>query len=97
LPLFDAVVISPGPGRPDVEEDFGICSQILSECKLPILGVCLGLQGLVTVNGGSVVSAKPPMHGRLSPVFHDGKELFKSIPSPINVVRYHSLIASPKG
>jgi para-aminobenzoate synthetase len=54
LPKFDAIIISPGPGRPDNPEDFGICGKILSECSIPILGVCLGLQGLVTVNGGSV-------------------------------------------
>lgn len=68
----------------------------MKECSLPILGVCLGHQGLVSGLGGKVVSAKPPMHGRLSEIFHNQKGIFKSIPSPFQAVRYHSLIASPE-
>ncbi|KAI8895148.1 ADC synthase [Globomyces pollinis-pini] len=94
LPHFDAIVISPGPGRPDVTQDFGICSDILLNVDLPIFGVCLGHQGLAAVLNGKVVRADPPMHGRLSDIFHDGKGLFKSIPSPFKAVRYHSLVVA---
>src|ERR1700729_3789311 len=87
----DAVVISPGPGRPEVPEDFGISSCGL-EAGVPVLGICLGLQGMCYAEGGRVDIAPEAYHGRTSMVTHDGSELFAGIPSPFRVVRYHSLV-----
>lgn len=90
----DNIVISPGPGRPDVPKDFGMCAQALREvADIPILGVCLGHEGLGIAHGATVSRAAEPMHGRLSPVFHDGEDaLFRGIPQGSRVVRYHSLV-----
>ncbi|ORZ39562.1 class I glutamine amidotransferase-like protein, partial [Catenaria anguillulae PL171] len=90
---IDAIVISPGPGSPDVPADFGICADVLKLApSIPILGVCLGHQGLGHVHGARVVKAPEVMHGRTSPIEHSGTDLFGGIESPFNVVRYHSLI-----
>jgi len=88
---FDNVVISPGPGSPGRPGDFGICAQALVTPDLPILGVCLGHQGLAHVNGGAVVRTPGAVHGRISAVFHDGSPLFAGIPQGFKAVRYHSL------
>jgi para-aminobenzoate synthetase len=88
---FDNVVISPGPGTPGRAGDFGICADALATPDLPILGVCLGHQGLAHINGGTVVRTAGAVHGRISPVFHDGSPLFAGIPQGFAAVRYHSL------
>ena len=72
--MIDCVVISPGPGRPDVPADFGVCADILTQpimATVPVLGVCLGVQGLVTQYGGTVSRAALPMHGRVSRVWYE--------------------------
>ena len=87
-----AVVISPGPGRPD---SAGICKALIADCaarRLPLLGVCLGHQALGEVFGGCVESAQSLMHGKASSIRHDGKTLFLNLPLPLTVMRYHSLV-----
>ncbi len=88
---FDAIVLSPGPGRPERWHDFGVCADILRSSDVPVLGVCLGHQGLGHLLDGTVRSAPIVMHGRLSAVEHDGSGLFEGIPQGFSVVRYHSL------
>ncbi|GAA3938441.1 aminodeoxychorismate/anthranilate synthase component II [Litoribacillus peritrichatus] len=91
----DRIIISPGPGSPDDEKYFGVCAQVIKEFgpKTPLLGVCLGMQGIVHVFGGKVVKAPLPMHGKISPITHDNQGIFKDIPDQLEVMRYHSLMA----
>lgn len=91
----DRIIISPGPGSPDDETYFGVCAQVIKELgsSTPILGVCLGMQGIVHVFGGKIVKAQLPMHGKLSPIAHNGENVFKSIPQELDIMRYHSLVA----
>jgi len=88
------VVISPGPGTP--EKDSGISNDVIRVLgqTTPILGVCLGQQCMGYVFGGQVVRAPRLMHGKVSPVLHTGKGVFKGLPSPLNATRYHSLIVA---
>jgi anthranilate synthase/aminodeoxychorismate synthase-like glutamine amidotransferase len=87
----EAIVLSPGPGNPENPDDFGVCSDILEEAGgTPILGVCLGHQGIISHFGGRIAKAEP-MHGKTSMIEHDGKGVFRGLPSPLSVMRYHSL------
>lgn len=88
---FDAIVLSPGPGHPRRWHDFGVCADILRFSEIPVLGICLGHQGLGQVLDGTVATAPTAMHGRLSRVRHLGSDLFAGIPQDFSVVRYHSL------
>jgi para-aminobenzoate synthetase len=88
---FDNIVVSPGPGRPDREGDFGVCGEAIRRSEVPLLGVCLGHQGLSWVHDGKVVNAPEVMHGRLSAVLHEDSPLFAGIPREFQAVRYHSL------
>ena len=91
LTSFDAAIISPGPGRPDVRRDFGHSESALKCATLPVLGVCLGHQGIGSVAGARVVTAPQPRHGHLTRVSHTGDPLFAGIPQKFIAVRYHSL------
>ncbi|KAJ9083126.1 para-aminobenzoate synthase, (PABA) [Entomophthora muscae] len=101
LPFFHGVILSPGPGRPDRREDFGLCKDLLSSrYNIPILGVCLGHQGLAHEFGGKVIQAPIAMHGLLSQVErvahperpHNGYDILEGVPDIFTVTRYHSLI-----
>ncbi|WP_433725537.1 aminodeoxychorismate synthase component I [Nocardia sp. CA-129566] len=93
LERFDNVVISPGPGRPDVTRDIGISAAVIRETELPLLGVCLGHQALVVAEGGIVTTAPAARHGYLDHIEHDGNDLFAGLPEGFTAVRYHSLAA----
>jgi len=88
----ELIVISPGPGHP---KDAGVCVELLQKVpdSLPVFGVCLGLQAMVHAYGGNVIHAPYLMHGKTSDVTHDGKGVYDGLPSPLQVTRYHSLIA----
>ena len=87
----DNVVISPGPGRPERIEDFGVCAEAIRRSELPLLGVCIGHQGIGAAYGAAVAPAPEPFHGRVSAVLHDDAPLFEGIPREFAAVRYHSL------
>jgi para-aminobenzoate synthetase len=94
---FDAIVLSPGPGRPQRWHDFGVCADILRHAEIPVLGICLGHQGIGNLLSGDVHAAPIVMHGRLSRVHHDDSGLFEGIPQGFSVVRYHSLAVTGLG
>jgi anthranilate synthase/aminodeoxychorismate synthase-like glutamine amidotransferase len=91
----DAVVISPGPGRPEAA---GISVALVRERagQLPILGVCLGHQAIVVAFGGTIERAPELVHGKTSPVEHDGRGVFSGLDNPFDATRYHSLAARPE-
>jgi para-aminobenzoate synthetase len=93
---FDAIVLSPGPGRPERWHDFGVCRDILRYSEIPVLGICLGHQGIGNLLEGGVSSAPMAMHGRLSRVRHSNSGLFEGIDQDFTVVRYHSLAITTK-
>ncbi len=90
----DAIVLSPGPGRPD---QAGVCLQVVRDLggRYPILGVCLGHQCIGQAYGGAIVAAPVLMHGKTSPVSHDGAGVFAALPNPFVATRYHSLVVDP--
>ena len=91
---YDAIVISPGPGTPEDKRYFGICKNVILELgpKTPILGVCLGHQGIIDCFGGKVTNAKNIRHGKTSQIKHYGDSLFKGVENPFRATRYHSLV-----
>ena len=89
----DAVLISPGPSDPDMA---GICLKAVEACAdndIPLFGVCLGHQSIAQAFGGKIIRAPEPLHGKVSSITHEGTGIFKDIPSPYKITRYHSLIA----
>ncbi|KRF11822.1 anthranilate synthase component II [Nocardioides sp. Soil796] len=90
---FSHVVLSPGPGHPSDPADFAVGNDVLLAGTTPVLGVCLGMQGLVTAYGGTVERITPA-HGDVASVRHDGTSVFAGLPASFDVVRYHSLAAT---
>lgn len=90
----DAIVLSPGPGRP---EDAGITCMVIEDLggEIPILGVCLGHQAIGQVFGGEIVAAPTLMHGKTSQIHHQGTGVFTGLPDPFTATRYHSLVIDP--
>ena len=88
---FDNVVISPGPGSPEREADFGVCAAAIRRAEVPLLGVCLGHQGLCAAYGAQVAHAPEAVHGRASTVVREDDPLFDGLPREFQAVRYHSL------
>ncbi len=89
----DRIVISPGPGTPEDERYFGVCTAILQQVsqQVPTLGVCLGHQGIIYAFGGKIISAKKLMHGKTCTIKHDEKGIFNGVRNPFKATRYHSL------
>jgi anthranilate synthase/aminodeoxychorismate synthase-like glutamine amidotransferase len=94
---YTHIIISPGPGTAEKTSDFGICREVIlnNGQKTPLLGVCLGHQGIAHAFGAKIMQAPSIMHGKKSPVTHTGGRLFAGIPSPFEAMRYHSLCVSP--
>ena len=92
----ERIVISPGPGRP---ADAGVSGAVIDALagEVPILGVCLGHQCVAEAFGGRIVGARRLVHGKTSPIRHDGRGLFRGLPDPFLAARYHSLAVDPEG
>ena len=91
---YDAIVISPGPGTPEDEKYFGVCTKVIKDLgpTTPILGVCLGHQGIIHAFGGKVVNAGHVRHGKTSQVEYTSDPLFEGVQNPFRATRYHSLV-----
>lgn len=87
-----AIVLSPGPFGP---QQTGICADVVKSLNVPMLGVCLGMQVIATVAGARVVASGRPVHGKASPIRHDGRGVLRGLPNPFAAGRYHSLIVDP--
>ncbi|BDQ30888.1 MAG: aminodeoxychorismate/anthranilate synthase component II [Nitrosopumilus sp.] len=91
---YDGIIISPGPGTPEDKKYFGVCSDVIKNIgpTTPILGVCLGHQGIIHAFGGKVTNAGCVRHGKTSPVKHTNSGLFLNVKNPFRATRYHSLV-----
>lgn len=94
----DGIMLSPGPCTPSQS---GVCLNVLAAAlrgariiRVPVFGVCLGMQAMGQVSGGSVVQARNPMHGKASMIRHNGTGLFEGMPNPFSAIRYHSLVVT---
>jgi anthranilate synthase component 2 len=94
---YDRIIISPGPGSPNDPAYFGVCADVILQlgATTPLLGVCLGMQGIAHYFGGRVIRARVPMHGKTRIITHDGKGVFAGLPQGLEVMRYHSLVVDP--
>ena len=91
---LDRIIISPGPGAPNDPAYFGICAEVIEVMgkTTPLLGVCLGMQGIANVFGGDVIRASVPMHGKVSAIRHDSAGVYQGLPQELEIMRYHSLM-----
>jgi len=94
----DAIIISPGPGNPEDKKYFGICKNVIKILgkDIPVLGICLGHQGIVSAFGGKITNAGKTRHGKTSKIYYKPDPLFEDVKNPFNATRYHSLIADKK-
>jgi len=94
----DAIIISPGPGNPEDKKYFGICNNVIKILgkEIPVLGICLGHQGIVSAFGGKIVNAGKTRHGKTSKIHYKDDPLFVDVKNPFHATRYHSLIADKK-
>ncbi len=93
---YDAIIISPGPGTVENKKDFGICNQVIYNVgkSIPILGICLGHQGIIKCFGGQINIAKNILHGKTSVIEHYNDPIFNDVSNPFNGTRYNSLIGN---
>ena len=94
---YSHIVISPGPGTPEDEAYFGVCTQVIRELgpNIPLLGVCLGHQGIISAYGGTIVRAQTVKHGKTSAITHTQNGIFSAVRNPLIGMRYHSLVGEP--
>jgi anthranilate synthase component 2 len=94
----DRIVISPGPGSPADERYFGVCREAILRLgpTTPVLGVCLGHQGIIHAFGGRIVRARRAVHGKTSRIFHKGAGVLRGLSRPFEAMRYHSLVGDPQ-
>jgi para-aminobenzoate synthetase len=92
LPSLDAIILSPGPGSPEREADFGFNSRLITEANIPILGICLGHQGIGTTFGARIIHTPNIKHGQICQVSHKGIGVLKDLPQGFDAVRYNSLV-----
>ncbi|OCK79549.1 ADC synthase [Lepidopterella palustris CBS 459.81] len=97
LPSVDAIILSPGPGRPDRTSDFGFNSRLIKEANIPILGVCLGHQGIGTSFGANIIHAPNIKHGQASQIIHTNSGVLKNLPQRFDAIRYNSLVLDFEG
>jgi anthranilate synthase component 2 len=95
---YDSIVISPGPGHPADRKYFGVCTDVITELgpTTPILGVCLGHQGIVHAFGGKVINAGRVRHGKTSPIKYSTDRIFENVSNPFKATRYHSRVADTR-
>lgn len=96
LEPFGCIIVSPGPGTVSNPNDVHVSRDALEQDDIPVLGVCLGHQGLAYFHGGEIKHAPIPFHGRVSTIYHDGSRLFEGLPPSFDAVRYHSLVVCPE-
>lgn len=97
LPYLDAIILSPGPGTPNKVSDFGFNSELIKEADIPILGICLGHQGIGTAFGAKIIHAPNIKHGQVCKINHTSSGIFKDLPQEFEGVRYNSLVLDING
>lgn len=97
MPSLDAVILSPGPGNPNKVSDFGFNSRLIREANIPILGICLGHQGIGTTFGAKIIHAPNIKHGQVCKVSHTNVGILRDLPQRFDGVRYNSLVLDIEG
>lgn len=97
LPSLDAIILSPGPGTPQREADFGFNARLIREVNIPIFGICLGHQGIGTSFGANIIHAPNIKHGQICQVHHRDTGILRGLPQKFDGVRYNSLVLDIEG